>query len=59
VRIHAIALLLCGFLSSVVTAEDALTNRWSIEKANQWYQQQRIGAINWGFVAGKSQTNYP
>ena len=39
-RVRAIALLLCCFVSSVVIAEDAQTNRWSIEKANRWYQQQ-------------------
>jgi hypothetical protein len=24
-----------------------------------WLKSQRIGAYNWGFVAGKSQTQYP
>jgi hypothetical protein len=24
-----------------------------------YFKQQRIGAVNWGFVAGRSQTNYP
>ncbi len=39
-KIHSILFLASYLISCVVYAEDVSINRWSIERANQWYQQQ-------------------